>query len=332
MSTPPKALFVLNTDAFTHVYASVYPEIAQLVNLIAPPQTAQSIAAQPELLHDAEIIFSGWGSPPLNADLLTHAPNLKIVFHGAGSIKHLVSPAFWQRGIIITSAAAANALPVAEFTLAQILLCLKNVWQSAHAVRAAKSFTRDIAIYGAYGSSVGLISLGLIARRVIELLKPFDLTVLAYDPYVSAAQAAELNVKLVSLDEIFQQSQVVSLHTPWLPQTVGLITGAHLRQMPPNSAFINTARGAVVREAEMLDVLTERPDITAVLDVTYPEPPPPDSPLYTLPNVLLTPHIAGALGNERRRLGEAVLEELKRYLAGMPQLYPVTREQSELMA
>jgi phosphoglycerate dehydrogenase-like enzyme len=141
-----------------------------------------------------------------------------------------------------------------------------------------------------------------------------------------------LGVKLTSLDDLFRLAQVVSLHTPWLPETEGLITGRHFRLMPPHSAFINTARGAVVREAEMIEVLRERPDITAVLDVTHPEPPQAESPLYTLPNVLLTPHIAGAMGGECRRLGESVLGELRRYLEGKPLVHQVRREQIALLA
>ena len=96
--------------------------------------------------------------------------------------------------------------------------------------------------------------------------------------------------------------------------------------MKPYSTFINTSRGAVIRENEMIEVLRQRPDLWAVLDVTYPEPPPPDSPLYTLPNVLLTPHIAGSMGEECRRQGRYMIEELERYLAGQPLSWAVTKE------
>lgn len=314
------------------MYEGVYAEIAALVNLYAPLQTARSVQENPAVLHDAEIIISGWGCPTFDQKLLDHAPNLKIIFYGAGSIKHIVTAEFWERGIGITSAAALNAVPVAEYTLAQILLCLKGVWPLAGSTRAAKTFTRQFDFPGGYESTVGLISLGLIGRRVRELLKPFDLNVLAYDPFVTQSQADELGVTLCALDDIFRFAHVVSLHTPWLPETEGMITGDHFRLMQPNSAFINTARGAVVREAEMIQALQERPDITAILDVTYPEPPAPESLLYRLPNVVLTPHIAGAMGGERRRMGKAVLEDLKRYLAGQPLEYQIRQEQAALMA
>jgi phosphoglycerate dehydrogenase-like enzyme len=332
MTTRPKALFLLNTDAFHSIYGAAYADIAQLVDVYAEPQTAESAAANPDILREAEVIFSGWGCPTFDQTLLDHAPKLKVVFYGAGTIKQFVTPAFWERGIVITSAAAANAIPVAEYTLGHILLSLKGVWFYARAARESRTLTQRNGFPGGYGSTVGIISLGLIGRRVCELLKPFDLHVIAYDPYMSAAGANELGVEMCSLDELFRRADVVSLHTPWLPETEGLITGDHLRTMRPNSTFINTARGAVVRETEMITALAERQDITAILDVTYPEPPDAESPLFTLPNVMLTPHIAGALGAERGRLGALVLAELRRYLNGETLTHQVRREQVERMA
>jgi phosphoglycerate dehydrogenase-like enzyme len=125
---------------------------------------------------------------------------------------------------------------------------------------------------------------------------------------------------------------VVSLHTPWLPETEGLIRGSHLASMKRGAAFVNTSRGAVVREAEMVSVLKDRPDITAVLDVTHPEPPEPDSLLYDLPNVVLTPHIAGSQGDECRRMGRLIVGELRRYVAGEPLEHEITRERAAMMA
>jgi phosphoglycerate dehydrogenase-like enzyme len=115
-------------------------------------------------------------------------------------------------------------------------------------------------------------------------------------------------------------------------ETEGMITGEHLAMMKPNATFINTARGAVVREDEMIEVLQQRPDLFAILDVTYPEPPEPGSPLYTLPNVVLTPHIAGSLDNECRRMGKYAVTELRRYLNGEPPLWGITREQAAKLA
>ncbi|MEZ4870600.1 MAG: hydroxyacid dehydrogenase [Caldilineaceae bacterium] len=328
-----KALFLLHADAYEKIYSLAQrAEIAQMVQLVAPPQNAQSIATNPALLQEVEIIFSGWGMPRMDERFLAAAPNLKIVFYGAGSIKHCTTPAFWARQLPITSAYAANAVPVAEFTLAQILLALKKSWQHALAIKAAKHYPPRLPVAGGYGSTVGVIALGMIGRMVCRHLQHFALKVIAYDPFIRADEAAALGVELVSLAAIFERADVVTLHAPWLPETVGLITGAHLAAMKEGAAFINTARGALVREAEMIQVLQQRPDLLAVLDVTYPEPPAPGSPLYTLPNVILTPHIAGSMDSECQRMGQIVVDELKRFLAGEALHWAISEAQAAVMA
>ncbi len=326
--------FVLNTDAYDLIYGpDERAAIAAEVAMAGPPLTAAEVQADPARLADVDLIFSGWGMVPLDAALLVHAPRLAAVFYGAGSIRYFCTDALWDRGIVVTSAYAANAVPVVEFTLAQILLSLKRVWYYMRAVRDLHAYPAGRhTVPGAYGVTVGLIALGTIGRLVAERLAAFDLRVIAYDPFVSATDAAAWGVELVSLEELFRRSQVVSLHAPWLPETVGLITGAHLASMPQDATFINTARGAIVREQEMIDVLRQRPDLFAVLDVTYPEPPAAASPLYTLPNVVLTPHLAGSLGGECRRMGRAMVDELRRYLAGEPLRWAVTRAQAAHMA
>jgi phosphoglycerate dehydrogenase-like enzyme len=330
-----KGLFILNESAYEQIYGPAErADIAHMVDIYAPPQTAASILQQPALLAQADVIFSGWGGPRLDAAFLDAAPRLQAIFYGAGSVRGIVTDDFWARGIPITSAAAANAIPVAEFTLAQIILCLKQTWRLALAARRNGAFLRDskASIAGAYGSTVGLISLGIIGRLVAEHLRHFEVQVIAYDPFVAPQAAAALHIELCGLDDLFCRADVVSLHTPWLKETEGMITGAHFARMKPNAAFINTARGAVVREDEMIAVLEQRPDLTAVLDVTHPEPPPPGSRLYTLPNVLLTPHIAGSVNAECRRMGRYMVDELRRFLNGEPLRHAVTYEQFQRMA
>jgi phosphoglycerate dehydrogenase-like enzyme len=168
---------------------------------------------------------------------------------------------------------------------------------------------------------------------VCELLRPLNIKLLVYDPFATEEDARAIGGELCDLDTIFTVSDVVSLHTPLLDETRGMITGKHFEQMKPDSTFINTARGAVIREDEMIDVLRKRKDIVAVLDVTYPEPPVDDSVLWTLPNVVLTPHIAGATGSgEIREFGVLMLAELDRYLNGLPLQHQITEEQFVRMA
>ena len=323
-----KGLFILNPSSYTVIYGPQEREqIGSLVDIYAAPQTGETVLQNPQVLEQAEAIFSGWGCPVLSENLLRFAPSLKVVFYGAGSIKYFVTDAFWERNIQVTSAYAANAVPVVEYCLAHILLGLKSTWQQALLCRQKHTFER-LPVAGAYGSTVGLVSLGIIGRMLVERLKTFEVRILAYDPYLDEYPG----VTLCSLEDIFKQSDVVSVHTPWLKETEGLITGAHLEMMKPYSTFINCSRGAIVREMEMIAVMRQRPDLTAVLDVTHPEPPLADSVLYTLPNVILTPHIAGSIGKECRRMGRYMVEELRRYLAGQPLKYGLSRQQLEKMA
>ena len=328
-----QAIYLLNPDAYAKIYGpDARDEIGRLVDVIAPLQTAASVQADPSVLADVEVILSGWGMAVLDEALLAATPKLKAVFYGAGSIRYFTTDAMWARGIVVTSAYAANAVPVAEFTVAAIVMSMKRVWYFTQAVRDARTFAVRSAVPGMVGSTVGLIGLGMIGRMVADRLRGFDVKVIAYDPYVDANDAADLGVEMCELDALFARADVVSLHAPWLPQTVGMITGAHLASMREGATFINTARGAIVREAEMIAVLQQRPDLYALLDVTYPEPPAPDSLLYSLPNVVLTPHIAGSLDNECRRMGRTMVEELARYLRGEPLQWAVTRTQAALMA
>lgn len=317
----------------------VYPkkirqEIETLADIYAPPLNAAEVRKNPSVLKDTEIIFSSWGGPELNQSLLDAAPHLKSVFYGAGSIKKIMTDAAWNRGVIITTANAANAIPVAEYTLSQILFLVKNGWRFALDIKRNKSYSEwpVTAIAGGYGSTVGIISFSAVGRKVIEFLKPFDINVLLYDPYVSVEDAEKWNAELCTLDEIFERSDVVSLHSPLLEETTDMIRGRHFEKMKPNASFLNTARGAIVAEPEMIEVLKRREDISAVLDVTNPEPPVEGSPLYELPNVILTPHIAGSIEKECGRMGAYMLEEFKRYSKGEPLQWQVTKEKFDMMA
>lgn len=330
----PKALYILGEFGFKRIYGEEeQADIAALCDVTAPPQTPESIKEHPELLADAEFIFSGWGAPVLDADFLDKAPKLKAVFYGAGSVRGCVTPEFWKRGIVLTSSWVANAVPVSEFALAEILLSLKLAWRHIANIKLRKEYRRDERdCPGAYKSTVALLSLGMIGRKVAHLLSNFELKVLAYDPFAKPEDAAELGVELVSLEEAFRRADVVSMHTPWLKETENMITGDLLRSMKPNATFINTSRGAIVDEKAMCQVLKERPDLTAVLDVTWPEPPPEDSPLYTLENAVLTPHIAGSMANECHRMAQYAIDECRRFLNGEKLKYQITEEMAARMA
>jgi phosphoglycerate dehydrogenase-like enzyme len=326
-------LIILDSHAFESIYGQEHLEmISRRVRLLAPPMTRTEALRHPDLLAQVDVIFSGWGAPTMDASFLAVAKKLKAVFYGAGTIRYFTSDEFWARDIAVSSAYAMNAVPVAEYTLGTILLSLKNYWFHAFEIKRARRLTERVRCAGGYGSKVGLISLGMIGRLVRERLRTFDVEVLAYDPYVDPVEAAKLGVELVSLDELFSECDVVSLHTPWLKETEGMIEGRHFERMKPRASFINTARGAIVRESEMTEVLQRRTDLTALLDVTWPDPPAEDSLLWTLPNVIITPHIAGSRDRECRRMGRLMIDEFDRWNRGEPLQWAISAEKSLVLA
>ncbi|MBA8793684.1 phosphoglycerate dehydrogenase-like enzyme [Friedmanniella endophytica] len=301
---------------------------------LAPTPTDLLDPATSVLLPDTEVIITGWGSGRVGPEVLDLAPRLRAVVHSAGSVRAFADPVCYDRGVVISSQAWANALPVAEYTLAVILLAAKRVPELTRAYRERRRRPDNHAFLGergGYGARVGLIGASMVGRRVIELLAPFDLRVSLADPTLTPADAERLGVTLVDLDTLMRDNDVVSLHAPWLPSTEGMIGARELALLPDGATFVNTARGALVDEAALITEL-ERGRIEAVLDVTWPEPPADDSPLWSLPNVTLTPHLAGAAGNELRRLGASAVDEVARALAGDPLVHAVSRERYDTVA
>lgn len=274
------------------------------------------------------MLCTSWGAPVLDQKLLDAAPDLKLVLYAAGSVRRIVTPEFWARGIPIVSAYRANAVPVADFTFAQIIYALKQGWRYVLRARETRAPVERLPMPGTYGTRVGLLSLGAIGRMVADRLAALDVEVVAHDPYAGPYGS----VRMVGIEELFGTCDVISVHTPLLPATTGLVTGELLSLMRENATLINTSRGAVLDEPALVEVLGERPDLFAVLDVTDPEPPAPGSPLFTLPNVVLTPHIAGSLGRERGRLGELVVEELERFATGRALRHALDEEAAARLA
>lgn len=331
-----KAIYLLNENKADNIYGpKERAEIESMVEIVGEPQTAQSIKNNWSLLEEVEVIFSGWGMHPLDEEFLSHAPNLQAVFYGAGSIRGFMTDAAWERGIVVTSSYAANAIPVAEYCVATILLGLKQFLPyTLHLMNGGKTDWEKTShyIHGGYGSTVGLVSLGMIGRHVLKLMKSFDVNILVYSQSMTPERAKEEGVESVSLEELFTRSHAVSVHTANLPETRGMITGKMIESMPEYATFINSSRGAVIEEESMIEVLRKRQDLTAILDVTNPEPPEDGSPLYSLPNVFLTPHIAGSMENECRRMGQFAIDECKKWLAGEPMTYRIDKKTFERMA
>lgn len=280
------------------------------------------------LLREADILLTGWGCPLIDDSVLDHAPRLKYVLHAAGSVKHHIGDACWKRGIQVSSAADANAIPVAEYTVAMIILANKRVLQIARALHTTRTEVLPEQLFpdmGNYRKRVGIIGASKIGRHVIRLLASYDLDVVVSDPYLSDAGAAALGVERVSLEQLVAGSDVVSLHAPSLPSTKNLIDTRLINALKPGATFINTSRGELVDQDALL-ARVGRGDLYAILDVTTPWVLPSGSAFYTHPNVLLTPHVAGSLGTELERMAASAVGEALRLAAGEPLRFPVRAE------
>lgn len=332
----PKAIVWMKTDAYRQVLSDVeltrLREMVELVAILHDEQPSDESLLDPRLA-EAEIILSGWGLPRMTARMLRALPALKAIFHAAGSVKPFATEEMWAREIRVASAVDANARPVSEFTYSMIVLSLKRAWSRITAQRELGLYLPDDPhLVGAYGSTIALLGLGRSGCLVREQIRRLDVRVVAYDPLASRAEAARLGVELVSLEDAFARAHVVSCHIPLLEETVGLLRREHFAAMRPGATFINTARGAIVREDDLADVLETRPDLWAVLDVLATEPPPENARLPSLSNVIVTPHIAGSLGPECRRMAWAMLEEIECYLSGRELRSQVRRSQLSVCA
>lgn len=332
----PRAAVAMKPDASDALLdAPSLAALSQVCDLAPPPVLDDFTTGRARaVLAETELLVTGWGCPPIDEAALAAAPRLRAVVHTAGSVRGHITEACWERGIEVSSAAAANALPVAEYTVAMILLSGKRALERARDYRAERRRGNWLATspdVGNYGRTVGILSASLIGRRVIELLRPYDLRVLLHDPYVSDEEAAALGVRPVGLGELFAQSDVVSVHTPLLPATHQLVSRELLMSMRPDGVLVNTARGAVVDQDALTDVLLQN-RIRAVLDVTEPDTLPAGHPLWECENALITPHLAGSQGNEWRRLVDLAVSETERWAEGDGFAHPVRRERLAFLA
>jgi phosphoglycerate dehydrogenase-like enzyme len=324
-----KAVFLGNSERIEHVYGGGRCEqVLELCDFLPGIIESGEFKNRKGELSDVEIIFSTWGMPALTEAQIAAMPKLKAVFYAAGSVQNFARP-FLKSGVKVFSAWAANAVPVAEFSLACILFGLKQAYPCIRDnIIEGRNFDRS-PILGCYDTTVGLISLGMIGRKVAEFLRNFQVKTVAYDPFVRNEIFKEYNIQKVELNELFSISDVVSLHTPNLESTKGMITGDHFRMMKKRSTFINTARGAVIKQDEMIEALRERPDISAHLDVVTKGA---EDELINLPNAYLTPHIAGSMGNECWRMADFMIEEFKLFQNNKLTKYEVSEEMLKTMA
>ncbi|WP_341977584.1 hydroxyacid dehydrogenase [Microbacterium sp. LWO13-1.2] len=307
---------------------------ARLERLRALTSSSPRLAIDDGDLADTEILLTSWGAPRLDTELLDRMPRLRAVVHAAGSVQGLVSDELWERGITVTSAADANAVPVAEYTFAAIILAFKRAFVHMRSPAAVLGWGDLVGSpkYGSVGRTVGIVGFSRIGRRVVRMLRQLDdVRILVADPFVAPDAVAAAGAELVPLGSMLGQVDVLSLHAPALPETHHMIGGTELAALRDGATVINTARGWILdHEALLRECASGRLD--AVLDVTEPDPLPAESPLRELPNVALTPHIAGSMGTEARRLADSALDDIETLLRGGILSQVITRPDMELSA
>lgn len=329
--TQPQALVLMGDDAFANQFDDA--AVARLRVTTALPDPVQVSAlddpALADRLREVELLVTGWGAPALTAERLERLPALRGVVHAAGSIRSIVSDVFWDRGILAANVADTNAVPVAQLAFAMIVLAGKKAPFLAQDLRAVRDDWAALPSHGRIGNvgrTIGLVGFSRIGRRVTELLQSLDdVTVLVADPFADTAAVRAAGAELVPLEVLLPRAEILSIHAPELPSTFRMIGAPQLAALPDGATVINTARGSLIDTAA-LEAACASGRIDAILDVTDPEPLPATSALYELPNVMLTPHIAGSLGTELAGMTRDALAEVERFAAGEPFLHPVTRE------
>lgn len=269
-----------------------------------------------EFVKGSTVIVTSWDSPKIDGAILKACPALKAVIHGAGSIKPILSDEFIARKIRITNSAVAIGEGVAESALGFAISACKGFYQ-LNADTASGLWQENIktTVTDFYDITVGVISGGYVGRHMVKLLKNFHVDVLLYDPILTKEQIAQIGAEKVELNELLSRSDVVSIHAPAILATENMLNKNNLCLLKDGAVLINTARGTIVNEADLIEELkTGR--IFACLDVTNPEPPAKDNELRGMKNVVLTPHIAGTSTNGLRRVALHVCEEIERLING----------------
>jgi phosphoglycerate dehydrogenase-like enzyme len=288
----------------------------------------------PDLLDGAVACLTGWGTPPLDDDVLAAAPDLALVAHTAGSIRRLVpQPAVGTR-VTVCQAAELIADSVAELVIAQILAGIRELHLLDRGLRDGAAWS-DLRVrhpgrlLGA--RTVGVVGASRTGRAVVGLLRAFGASVLVSDPLLTAEEADRLGVTPADLDTLLRRSEVVTLHAPLLPSTHHLLGRRELGLLPDGALLVNSARGGLVEPTALLDELRSG-RIQAALDVFPEEPLPADSPWRDVPNAIVSPHSAGHTVDSHLRQGAAMVDEIERFLRNEPLRYAVASESVDVLA
>lgn len=309
----PTAFLAMSRERFDDVCSPTDREaLHRLFTLVGPFEATPDRDAIREGVREARVLFTSWGTPPLDAETLEAAPDLRAIAHAAGSVKHLVPPEAFDRGIGVFSAGARIAGSVAEY-------CLATMLALARRLPALDSRMRN-GTWGAGGergrelhrATVGIVGASSTARALIALLRPFEAKILVFDPYLDRTQADALGVELADLESVMRAG-FVSLHVPSTPETEGMITAELLDLVPPGGVFVNSSRGTVVDQAALFERIADG-RVRAAVDVFAHEPFELPRDLADVKTSIFTPHIAGDTLDGHRALLMVVAADVAAWL------------------
>jgi len=285
-----------------------------------------------ERLPGVDALLASWGQAELSEQVLAKADRLRVIGYAAGSVKGWVSDAVFERGIVVCHAAARIADSVAEYTLLMALLGLRRPLDIGRQMRSGIVLrNHDVPTHDIARKKVGLLGMGYVGQRTARLFRALGAEVWAYDPYLSPERAVELGVHKAELDELLGACKVVSVHLPSTEETWHMLRARELALIQDGAVFINSARTWPVDQDALIKELAAG-RFWAVLDVTDPEPAPPDHPLRNLDNAICTPHIAGPTTEARRELMGLMVDEVKRFFDGEPLRYRIAEDRLAVMA
>nr|WP_217508756.1 phosphoglycerate dehydrogenase [Curtobacterium pusillum] len=251
----------------------------------------------------------------VDAEAIAAAPNLRVVARAGVGLDNVDIKAATSAGVMVVNAPTSNIISAAELTVGHILSLARHI-PAAHASLAAGTWKRS-AYTGVelYEKTVGIIGLGRIGALITQRLQAFGVQVIAYDPYVTTARAQQLGVELVSLEDLLKRSDFITIHMPKTPETVGMISDDQFALMKPTAFVVNVARGGLIDEDALHRALTSNTIAGAGLDVFVSEPP-KDSPLVSLPNVVVTPHLGASTDEAQEKAGVSVAKSVRLALGG----------------
>lgn len=270
-----------------------------------------------EMASDADVLLTGWGTIRYNKELLKQFPNLKLIAHTAGSVAPVAELDVYETDVAVISGNNVFAKSVAEGALTYILNALRRIEHYGNVVRTGGWKTAVFHNRGLIGKKVGVVGFGTISKFFLELIRWFGCEVLIYSSHLDAETAAAYGGRTASLEEIFSECEVISLHTSLTEKTAGMITRELLEKLQPNALLVNTSRGGVIDEKALFEFLMEG-RFYAALDVYVEEPLLPDNPIRQCKNALLMPHMGGPTIDMREEVLMELCRDIDRLQKGQP--------------